>query len=61
MVIWRLRERLGHQSKLPETPASAREHQGFRTAVTVVAGFYLLLWPPDPCLTKQLANPEAER
>lgn len=61
MVIWRLRESLGHQSELPETPASARERQGFRTAVTVVAGFYLLLWPSGPCLTKQLANPETGR
>lgn len=51
----------GSKASLPETHASANKHQGFRRAVSVVAGSTGLPWPPDPCLSKQLANPGAGR
>ena len=60
-MIRRLSESLRQQESLPEARASASKHRGFRRSGTVVAGLNGLPWPPDPCLSKQLANPGAGR
>ena len=49
----------GSKAHLPGTCASAKEHQHFGRAVTVVTGFNGPPWPTGPHLSKQLVSPEA--